>query len=163
MVFDFFWESSMRMFCASVRSFLRVWTLSQRPIKNPALLTTKGCSVITRFLACFNAKSTILTYLLTYLLTYCMQQNSSWEALSACQEMPNILWKWTFITVFTSAQPLSLIWARSIVTSYLYLRNEYGPLSSKNVASHERFSFVENNKFGSVCGQLFVIDWLIDA
>jgi hypothetical protein len=66
-VFGFFWKFSMREFGARVRSSLRVWTLSQRPIKNPALSTTKVCIVITGFLACFNAKTTILTYLRTYL------------------------------------------------------------------------------------------------
>jgi len=68
-VFSFFWKFSIRVFGASVvRSFVRVWPLSQQPIKNPALLTTKGCSVITWFLACFNAKTSIFIYLLSYLL-----------------------------------------------------------------------------------------------
>jgi hypothetical protein len=68
-VFRFFWKFSMRVFGACViRYFLPVWKLSQRPIKNPALLTTKGCSVITGFLACFNAKNTIFIYLHTFLL-----------------------------------------------------------------------------------------------
>ena len=64
----------------------------------------------------------------------------------------------SFVTSFTSAHHLSLFWPKSSITSYLYLQKEYGPLISKNVASHERFSFVEDNKFCYVCGWLLVID-----
>jgi hypothetical protein len=50
--------------------------------------------------------------LLTYLLT---ELSLSWEAANcaATQELPSILWKPRFITVFTRALQWSLSWARS--------------------------------------------------
>jgi hypothetical protein len=45
-----------------------------------------------------------------------MEQSPSWEAnrFSASQEIACILWKWRFITAFTSTRHLSLSWASSI-------------------------------------------------
>jgi hypothetical protein len=42
-----------------------------------------------------------------------MEHSPSWEA-SSSQEIPHIMWNQWFVTMLTTAHPLSLAWARSI-------------------------------------------------